>query len=283
MSVRFAPIAVVALVLCIGAGCGAADGSRAAAAVSSTSPAAETSVSDPSVDSRWVSIDGSAWVFDEVEHAPGQLSMIRLSHGDVVAVVGCLTVRGQYSSSESGSIHLSLPDIDNARCFPGVHADEIPDPNESSGIEPLLARLEAARSYTSDDRSLELIDANGAVVVAARRAVVAEELSNTEWQIVGITSDTDASDDIAPGYLLRFDAEGIAIASGPCGRIELRLFVDGNRVTIFEGASQAVECPDRVIDRFGKVVHRTTGWTIEENSLVLIDSAGSRLVLLAPR
>jgi heat shock protein HslJ len=223
------------------------------------------------------SIDGSAWV---LANLPGRTLVLdatptaRFEAGRVSGSDGCnrysMPFTAQGSKIEIGpmgpSTRMACPERTMAQA------------------EAFTSALVSARGFRRGRGSLDLLDANGAIVVTF--AAQARSLAGTSWSVVNINNGRQAVVGLVPGstITMAFDSEGRVSGSTGCNQYSGSYGGEGDALRLSQVATTLRACADPAIDEqeqaFLRAVESVRTMRFEGNMLELRREDGALAAIL---
>jgi len=189
-------------------------------------------------------LDGTAWIVAAIEgrQAPGgSTATLQFSDGRLSGSDGCNRFAGSYSAT--GSAFEVSPPLASTQMA-------CPEP-VSTEARAFMAALEAARGYRIDGALLQLMSADGTMLLTL--AAQSLLLEGTSWNATGINNGRQAVQGVVKDttVTLSFGADGDASGSGGCNNFAGRYDASGSSISIGGIAVTMKTCaePDGVMEQ----------------------------------
>lgn len=221
-------------------------------------------------------LDGTSWTLTSVGVAdahPG--GVLGFAHGKLSGSTGCNTFGGTYEQSGS-SLSITLGPSTLIGCPPPLDEQE----------QAVLAALPKTASFTVDDGSLTLLDADGATLLEYDRAEPVS-LTGQAWQVTGINNGKQAVASVITGseVTATFGADGTITGSAGCNTYSAAYTLDGDVLAVKPPASTRMFCdsPAGVMEQETAFLHalaKSVAVEADANGVTLRDASGATQLTL---
>jgi heat shock protein HslJ len=267
-AVRSATSAIAVAVLL--AACGGAQGGGGTSSVSA--PAAPAATTAPPA-----SLGGTSWTMTTVGGVtakPGGLLAFATGR-EMTGSTGCNDFAGTYAQT-GGALAITIGPVTAKGC-PDLAAQEA----------AVLAALPRTASFSSDGRTLTLLDGSGRELLGYRH-VDATSLVGPAWQVTGINNGRQAVSSVIVGSTVTatFAADGTVSGSAGCNSYSAPYTLAGDTLKVQPAAAtrKFCEAPDGVMEQesaFLAALERSTSVETVSSGVTLRDADGSTQLTLA--
>lgn len=267
MKIQVSSVLGVAALLVV-AGCAKKPTDADPAATAPAEPAAASGAAPAAT----VSLDGTAWVLTSLgsgvavsDPAP----TARFEGGSVTGTDGCNRFIAPFTSTDT-TIEVGSQGPSTMMACP---------PDRTALAAAYMGALTGAKSHRMNGTSLELVDANGAVL--ATFAPQSTSLAGTSWKATGINNGREALVSVVQGseVTITFEEGGRANGSSGCNRFMTSWEVDGNNIKFGPAAGTRMMCEDpKVMEQEGaflKALETVATKEMEGDRLTLRDANGA--------
>ena len=192
---------------------------------------------------------------------------------------GCMSWWMQFTMEPDGT-------ITHETRVPGSTHDAFCDGGEAAiaEAEAYVEALSNAASYAANEEHMQLLDADGMIILEFQRGLDGGELEGTSWTL---TSMNDAPLVAGTEIMLEFEAEH-AVGNGGCnGYGGPYMVVDQDIVVLAEVNREEMACvePEGVMEQeteYFDTLLRVVGYKMTEESLTLMDADGETILTYEP-
>ena len=199
------------------------------------------------------------------------LVTIRFDASQFAGTAGCIGYLGVLESEPDGTITRVSVTPDTAACG---------DDSTDEQLTAYLAALGKARQYRTSGDALEMLDADGEVLIVYRPAVTDHELEGTSWTLATLHGDENI-----PGTLVTAEfSDGYVLGSSGCNEYGSPYIIPEPGVIGLPSAvmtAMACEEPEGVMDQeiaFHDARRNVRGYELNDDSLELLDADGMVLM-----